>query len=218
MDADEAQLDVIRRRYAKDGFNVVHQVPREILERRLSLVCSPQDFRGKRVMEFGAGCSPYLPLFLEYGCSALVANDLVPERLALNGIHDPRYSDIAGDLRTLPLEDGSFDVIFANLTVMFVIPMLDEVMVKLAALLRPGGLLINIDPNYLCPIALYRLLADRSGANPAKAFNPFTFRKVARRHGFAVDKMVPFTRGMPWADGMWLLGTSFAARSVRLPR
>lgn len=194
---------------------MVHSVPRDVVERRLARVASPSDFKDKRVLEVGAGCSFYLQLFLDYGCRELVANDLMPERLKLNNISDIRYSAVAGDLLQIDLGEESFDIVFANLTLMFLVPMLDEVFVRLARILKPGGLLLSVDPNYLCPISLYRTFSDRSGANPAKVFNPFSFKRAAKFAGFEVHRMAAFTGDVSWGDGSWLLGTSFAMRSER---
>jgi SAM-dependent methyltransferase len=215
MDTREQQLQIIRERYAKPNFNVVHSAARDVLERRLARVAAPSDFRGKRVLEIGAGCSTYLQLFLDHGCSELVANDLIPERLKLNAISDPRYSAVEGDLLRIDLGEESFDIVFANLTLMFLVPILGEVFTRLNRILKPGGLLLSIDPNYLCPLSVYRRFADRSGANPARIFNPFSFERAVRRAGFNVQKMSPFTGDVSYANGNWLLSTCFAMRSEK---
>jgi len=151
------QLDIIRKRYNKNEYNVVHNIEKNVLLNRLSKVIDPTEFEGKVVMEIGAGCSLYLPLFLELGCKKIVANDLIEKRLKLNQINDERYTDVAGDFLETNFEDCNFDIIFAHLTLMFVIPMLDEFFTKIYSLLKPRGILITYDPNYLCPLASYFL-------------------------------------------------------------
>ena len=211
----EAQLDIIRRLYSKDEYNVVPRIDARIFKENLGHLTDPGEFSGKSVLEIGAGCSLFLPIFLEYGCRKLIANDLLAERLALNDINDSRYSAVAGDFLETEFSENGFDLIFAHLTMMFVIPMLDEFFAKACRLLKPGGLLVTIDPNYLCPLSIYRIYADNSGANPATIFNPFNFAKVARQQGFMVEKLVPFTSGFGWTKGNWALGTCFGMRALK---
>lgn len=214
----EAQLDIIRRRYSKDEFNVVHNIDARVLKANLGTVTEPKDFTGKSVLEIGAGCSLFLPIFLEYGCRKLVANDLLEKRLALNNINDGRYYEVAGDFLEMEFPEPGFDIIFAHLTMMFVIPILDEFFAKAAHLLKPGGALVTIDPNYLCPLSIYRQFAENSGANPATIFNPFSFANVARQQGLIVEKLVPFTSNMEWTQGNWALGTNFGMRARKPDR
>lgn len=210
------QLDIVRRRYAMERFNVRHNIPLEESERRLRKVAGPEDFAGKRVLEIGAGCSPYLQLFLNWKCNDLVANDLMPERLALNGITDSRYRELPGDFMNIDVEVSSFDVIFANLTMMFLVPMMWEVISRIEALLAPGGKLITFDPNYICPLSIYRRYADRSGANPARVFSPYRYASLVDGAGLRVERLVPFTSNIEWTVGNWLLGTSFGMKATKL--
>ncbi len=206
------QQEIIRRRYSNDAYNVVHNVDRQILLRNLEKTISREEFRDKTILEIGAGCSLFLRIFLEYGCKKLIANDLIEDRLRLNNISDERYVEIAGDFLDVEFDEPA-DVVFSNLTMMFNIPVLDEVFEKIYTALKPGGLMINSDPNYLCPISIYRRFNDKNGANPAKIFNPFNFAEKARKHGFIVEKLVPFTSKHPWTGRSWLLGTNFAMRA-----
>jgi SAM-dependent methyltransferase len=213
MDTKTRQLEIIRKRYGMTKFNVVHQVAAQDVKRRLSWVATPDEFVGKRVLELGAGCSPYTRIFLEYGCRSLVANDLIPERLALNGINDPAYKEVPGDLLTADFGPEKFDIIFANLTMVLLVPMMDEVIERTSSLLAPGGKLITIEPNHFCPRSLYRRFADRSGANAERFFNPFSYAKAIERRGLTIEKIVPFTSNLKWTVGSWLLGTSFGLKA-----
>ena len=212
LSAREKQQEIIRKRYSNDAYNVVHNIDREILLRNLEKTVSPDELRDKTILEIGAGCSLFLRFFLEYGCKKLIANDLIEGRLKLNHISDERYTEIAGDFLDVDLCEQP-DIVFSNLTMMFIIPVLDEFFAKIHRVLKPGGSMINSDPNYLCPISIYRCYSDRSGANPAKIFNPFWFAKKANEHGFIVEKLVPFTSKYPWTGRSWLLGTNFAMRA-----
>lgn len=214
-ESKDRQIEIIRRRYNKKEFNVVADIDRQVLLRNLRKIVDPDRFRDKAVLEIGAGCSLYLPIFLDSGCGNLVANDLVDERLKLNQITDDRYVEVAGEFLETQFEEEGFDIIFSHLTLMFVIPMLDEFFAKMHKLLRPGGLLITFDANYLCPLQFYRRFSDRSGSNPATIFNPFSYAGRARKIGFNVEKLVPSTNNCDWATGNWLLGTGFFMRATK---
>jgi len=203
------QLEIIKRRYSNEKYNVVHEVPREVLLRTLTRTLALEEIKDKTVLEIGAGCSHFLKLFLESGCKKLIANDLMEERLKLNDIDDKRYIEIPGDFLEIEFAE-KVDIIFSNLTMMFVIPMMDDFFEKMHQVLQPNGIIINSDTNYLCPMSIYRLFSDKSGANPSKVFNPFSFAKKARKHGFIVEKLVPFTSKYEWTVGHWLLGTNFS--------
>lgn len=209
------QLDIIRRRYMMDRFNVRHDIPIEESARRLRRVTGPEDFAGKRVLEIGAGCSPYLQVFLDWNCQELVANDLMPERLELNGIIDPRYRNLPGDFLEADIEPSSFDVIFANLTLMFLVPLMGQVVSRIETLLAPGGKMITFDPNYICPLSIYRRYSDHSGANPARIFSPYRYTRLVEGAGLRVEKLVPFTSNLEWTVGSWLLGTSFGMKAAK---
>lgn len=214
-DEQDAQLALIKKRYAMDQFNIVHTVPDHILIDNLRAVIEPEEFKGKDLLEIGAGCSLYLKLFLEFGCRRLVGNDLIEKRLKLNKIDDPRYEPMPGDFLKAPIENDSFDIVFAHLTMMFVVPMFDQFLARAYSILRPGGSLVTFDANYLCPISLYRRYADRSGANPARLFSAFDLKRRAIRQGFEEVALVPMTTNRQWMKGNWFLGTSFWMRAVK---
>jgi SAM-dependent methyltransferase len=211
-----AQTRIINKRYAGDQFNVVHEVPKGTLIGNLSHLVDLEELRGKTILEIGAGCSNYLALFLEFGVEQLLANDLVERRLKLNDIKDPRYLELPGDFLEINFAEYKVDIIFSHLTYMFMVPILNEMFLKARAVLKPGGLLITIDPNYICPISLYRYFVGRGELNPARLFNPFKFAKITQVNGLTVDRLVPFTSNQTWATGHWLLGTCFGMRAVKL--
>ena len=203
---------IILERYAdRENIGVRHTPPDVLVKRYLSKIMDPREIAGKTILELGAGCSQYVPVFLGYGCRRYYANDIIPERLAVVRVDDPRVVELPGDFRTIDLPEP-VDLVFANLTMMFLIPMLDEFVAKIYESLNPGGLFVSFDANYICPLSIYRRFADQ-GANPARLFNPFRYAATFRRHGFEVEKLVPLTASLPWTTGNWLLGTSFWLRA-----
>jgi SAM-dependent methyltransferase len=214
-EARNAQFDIMARRYAIDEFNVVHQFPKSVLLQNISHVLDPNELQGKTVLEVGAGCSTYLALFLEFGASRLLANDLFEKRLKLNAIDDPRYVAVPGDFLETDFGENEVDVIFARMTYMYLVQLFAPMLKKSHRVLKRGGLLVTMDPNYLCPLSWWRYARERRDIQPARLFNPFRLARTAEANGFAVDRLVPFTTNYPWATGHWLLGTSFGMRAVK---
>jgi len=212
--AASRQLDLIRRRCTDDRFNTVPSTPRHVLTANLSTVIGAEEFAGKDVLEIGAGCSVYLRLFLEFGCRNVVANDLVAERLAMVDPGDPRCTPLIGDFLAVPIADGSIDIVFAHLTMMWVVPMHDAFLARIYRVLRPGGSLVTFDANYFSPVSIWRRFADRT-LNPSRLYSPFGYARRAARHGFEVAKLVPMASNHPRLTGNWLLGTSFIMRAVK---
>jgi hypothetical protein len=73
-----------------------------------------------------------------------------------------------------------------------------------------------MEPNYLCPLSVYRRFADIRRSNPAKLFNPFTLANKFVNKGFIVELLLPFTAPYPQVTGNWLLGTTFWLRVKKL--
>lgn len=218
MDGDnENNLDdhtkVILDFYSDRGhIGVLCTAPDVIVNRYFSKIMSPDELRGKIILELGAGCSQYIPVFLKSGCAKYYANDIIPERLAVTRSKDPRYCELIGDFRTVSVPEP-VDLVFANLTMMYLQPILDEVVTKISDSLKRGGIFLSFDPNYFCPLSIYRHLVKRT---PARLFNPFRYAEIFRRHGFEIEKTVPLTPPLPWTAGHWLLGTNFWLRARKV--
>lgn len=211
-DRRESHTRLILERYADRENISVHRIDRDrLIGRYLSKAMDPVEIRGRTILELGAGCSSYVSVFLEKGCRNYYANDIIPERLAAVRVDNPRYHEIPGDFRKIKMPDD-VDMIFANLTMMFIVPMLAEFVDKIAATLPSGGHFLSMDANYFCPLSVYRRFAD-SRANPARLFSPFAYANLFRRHGFEVQRLVPFTGAYPSTAGNWLLGTTFWLRA-----
>ena len=216
MVANEPQSDehtkIILERYADRGnIGVLHTPPEQIVNRYLKKVMEPEELEGKTILEIGAGCSQLIPVFMKYGCKRYYANDLIPERLAKTRVDDPRYVELPGDFRKIDVPEP-VDFVFASLTMMLVIPMLDEFAIKIGEVLKPGGEFLSMDSNYYCPVSIYRHLTEKN-ANPVKLFTPHGYASTFRRHGFVVEKLLPFAGPYPSATGNWLAGTTFWMRA-----
>lgn len=213
---DESEKARVKRlivaRYSGSERVTIRKTSREVLVKNyLSHVLAPSDIRDKTILEIGAGCSQYVPLFLEWGCRAYYANDIIPERLAATRPADPRWIELPGDFLEIKVPEP-VDIVFATLIMMFAVPMHDEFLAKIASILKSGGLFMSMDANYLCPLSVVRRFADRR-PNPARLFNPFAYRRRVEAQGLRVERMVPFTGPLSWTTGSWLLGTTFWLRA-----
>jgi SAM-dependent methyltransferase len=207
-------IELIRERYRGENA-ITRATSSEVLVRDyLSKVLDVDELRGKRILEIGAGGSQYAKLFLESGCGLYFASDLVPARLALTRMEDARYREFPGDFLEVVLPEP-VDMVFATLTMMFVVPLFDRIIDKIASCLTPGGLFVSMDPNYYCPLGIFRRFTVR-GSNPSRLFTPHGYAEQFRKRGFAVEKLVPFTSRFPWTTGNWFLGTNFWLRARKL--
>ncbi|MFT4080546.1 class I SAM-dependent methyltransferase [Rhodomicrobium lacus] len=210
----DAHSQIILDRYADRANVTFSQMPYDVLVARyLSKVMSPDDIADKTILEIGAGCSQYSAYFLDRGCKRYFANDIVPERIEAVRIDDPRFVALPGDFRDIEVPEP-VDIVFAGLTMMFLVPMHDEFIARFAKVLKPGGHFFSMDANYFCPLSVWRRFADRR-SNPARLFSPFAYADRFRQNGFAVEKLVPFTAPLPWSTGNWLAGTTFWLRARR---
>lgn len=211
----DPHTQIILDRYAdREHIGIVRTPPEALISRYLSKVMQPEELAGKTILELGAGCSQYVPVFLGAGCAKYYANDIIPERLKVIRVDDSRYVEVPGDFRTIAVPE-KVDIVFASLVMMFIMPMLEEFVDKIADSVKQGGLFLSMDANYVCPLSVYRRFADRR-PNPVRLFSPFRYANVFRKKGFEVEKLVPFTAPYPWTTGSWLLGTTFWLRARKL--
>jgi hypothetical protein len=215
-DPAQRQNELIRAWCEKHDVEPFEPMPTALLtERYLGKVADPAEFEGKTILEIGAGRSSYARLFLEAGCKRYYANDLVPSRLEAIRVPGARFVSLPGDFLGIEIPER-VDFIFANLVMMFVIPMLDAFIEKMHAHLLGGARVITMDSNYLCPLSILRRFVLDIGANPARIFSPFAYAGRFRHFGFEVEQLVPFTGPVPWVTGNWLLGTTFFLRARKL--
>ncbi|MFO0881183.1 MAG: methyltransferase domain-containing protein [Gemmataceae bacterium] len=107
------------------------------------------DLRGKQVLEVGCG-EGVAACQLAYCGARVTGIDLSPvsievahRRLALHGLKaDFRVADAAND----DLGTARFDVVWCDLILHHLVPVLDDVLCRLARALKPGGLFITREP------------------------------------------------------------------------
>lgn len=97
-----------------------------------------------RVLDLGAGRGAVTPELLRRAGGQVVALDL--DLPALREVL-PEAARVGGDARTLPLASASLDLVFSQLTLLWVRP-LAAVLDEMARVLRPGGALVALEPDY----------------------------------------------------------------------
>ena len=128
--------------------------------------------RRKRVLDLGAGYGAVTGELARRAGGPVVALDCAVEALR-EGVFGgaPRTG---GDARRLPFADAAFDLVFTQLTLLWVQPVtraLDEI----RRVLRPGGVLTALEPDYggmiehppeIAARALWLSALERAGAGP----------------------------------------------------
>lgn len=119
--------------------------PADVLERLGRIVALAGLAAGERVLDVGAGTGVLVPFILRSKPSRLVACDLSPGMLARLRQRFPQVETVEGDIATLEMPEGSFDVVFLNA----VFPNLADkpaALRNLARLLSPGGRIVISHP------------------------------------------------------------------------
>jgi len=100
------------------------------------------DLTGLTTLDLACGSGRYAAILGRLGARVVVALDRSPEMLARARHLVPRA--IRGDLRALPVRDGSIDVAVCGLAIGD-LSELDQVLAGIARALRPGGLAVYSD-------------------------------------------------------------------------
>ena len=135
-------------------------------ERRLLAPLLPA---GGDVLSVGCGWNPGRHVFHSpaWRMTGVEPESEKPDALVAEGVIDAGLAGNAGELDTLP--DESFDVVLYRLVlhhVVFQVP-LEPVFAEAARLLRPGGLLVAVEPGLWHPVGAGLALANKLGAGPA---------------------------------------------------
>jgi SAM-dependent methyltransferase len=146
---------------------------------------------------------------LEAGCGTSWGLDLKDVRYTLTGIDLDQHAldvrrtqdrdldiGICGDLRTVTLEEGKYDVIF-NSYVLEHVSGAEEVLVRFVRWLKPGGILVLVIPNrdsvwgFMTRMTPFRfhvffrkfIMGDSDAGKPGYAPYPTFYDKVVSRRG-----------------------------------
>jgi SAM-dependent methyltransferase len=144
-------------------YNRLRERERELLGARLDLE------RGGEVLAVGCGRDPGRHLFPApaWRMTGVEPDDEWPRRLVASGELDAGFAGRAGELDELG--DGSFDVVLYRYVLHHIAYQgsLAPVFAEAARLLRPGGLLVAMEPGALHPVGAGLALANRVGLGVA---------------------------------------------------
>jgi SAM-dependent methyltransferase len=199
-------LNIIKNRYDSSKND---QIESNLNSPKLdSRIFNKLDFEGKKVLEIGGGFSLYVDLFFELGASEVYANDLIENRFLSKYDNDKRYKKIVGDFLNVEIEE-KVDVVFAKLTLMFLVPFHDQIFKKINKILNNDGIVIFFEPNYLSPLSIIRRFTDFK-PNPARLFSPFSISKRLKDNNYKIEFFQPIMRGKKFP---WLIATNFWIRA-----
>lgn len=174
MSGDEHALDKRQLRRSFDRAAATYdraavlqaEVRARLLERLEPVRLSP-----RRILDLGAGTGEaYRPLRARYRGAEVVGLDLsaaMLQRLRGRGGWLRRPQAVAADAEALPFADGTFELVFSNLTLQWVND-LDRALVEIARVLAPGGVLMfsTFGPDTLTELrAAWAAVDDRPHVN-----------------------------------------------------
>lgn len=128
----------------------------------------------RRVLDLGTGYGAVVPELVRRSRGPVVALDRV-FRALVEGQDFRGAERVTGDAVALPFVSGAFDLVFSQLTLLWVAP-LGPAIAEVARVLRPGGAFVALEPDYggmieyPFEIASRELWVDglaRAGADPA---------------------------------------------------
>lgn len=177
------------RKYYDAEYHYGEDVDRPNLDRIRRAMVQLGDLRGRRLLDLGCGVGWAARLASHEGGAAMaVGLDFAGSALARARRHTPEAGWVQGDGTALPFRDGSFDDAF-SFGSMEHFPDVAQGFVEAARVLRPGGTLVTVVPNWwvrtdqpqeLCASEKrWRAIAERAG---------FEVVRVAADHGPAIFK------------------------------
>lgn len=105
------------------------------------------------IADLGCGDGRFTRMLLAEGCSQVVAMDISPEnlrrlrdRLIADSVPEERYLLVEGDIANPPFKEGVFDLVMAVGVLLVLNDGYGDGVQGCAHLLKPGGILLTIDP------------------------------------------------------------------------
>ncbi len=137
------------------------------------------------ILDIGCGTGAMLDELQNFG--EVTGADFSPEALSFCGKRGKRgnakYRLVRADIRSLPFEDASFDIV----TAMDIVEHIDrdkDAMSEIYRVLKPGGRLLATVPAYMS------LWSEHDHAlHHHRRYTAHGFRDLARRAGFAIDRL-----------------------------
>ncbi len=129
--------------------------------------------RRRRALDLGTGYGAVVPELVRRSRGPVVALDRVFRALS-KGRDFHGAERVAGDAVTLPFASGTLDLVFTQLALLWVAP-LTSAIAEVARVLRPGGALVALEPDYggmveypleIASRELWMKGLERAGADP----------------------------------------------------
>ncbi|GAA4107893.1 hypothetical protein GCM10022415_00230 [Knoellia locipacati] len=143
-----SEPDITAQRSMWNAWNRVREEQQdEVPLRQAAIVCGWLDDLGRTdldILDVGCGAGWLEQSISRYG--QVTATDLADEVLERARLRSPEVTFVAGDFLTLPLPEGSFDVV-VSLEVLSHVADQPAFLAKCADLLRPGGTLMLATQN-----------------------------------------------------------------------
>ena len=162
----------------------------------------PHLFRGKRILDIGAGEALQAILIAErYEPRRVVGLELVPHRLLAASYYRRkkllrRLELVSGDCYSLPFKENEFDIVLGN-GILHHLPDLPLIVTQIAKVLRSGGLYVGREPNFHNPMVHWRVLKARHHSKNEYGLLPRDVAGAFARCGFEVQTNY-FWRRFPW--------------------
>ena len=148
-----------------------------------------------RALDAGCGAGLFSMLLKEAGCTVTAVDfslkmlEKAEANCRENGFTDILFREM--DIRQLQLETGSFDYVLSR-NVIWTVQHADEAYREMYRVLRPGGILMNLDANYGAAF----LESDRKGIPPSHPTQ--TPEQLRLRNQIASEMEVSFLERPAW--------------------